>query len=118
SLIGGAASIKPASNQGFGIVAELLPRAFRQDRPCSHYVDVVCDLKRALDVLIDQQDRFVLGGKALDQFVNYCRYAWLDARGGLVDEEGAGVMHQAACDFQLALLPAAQRSRDLPAFFP
>src|SRR2546426_2656092 len=68
----------------------------------------VGDLKRSFDVLVDQQDRLALRRQAFDRLVDDGRDAWLDASGGLVDDQD-GIVHQAAGDLKLALLSAAQR---------
>src|SRR3989442_5198320 len=73
-----------------------------------------CGLKRSFDVLVDQQDRLALRRQAFDRLVDDGRDAWLDASGGLVDEQD-GIVHQAAGDLKLALLSAAQRASRLPA---
>src|SRR5262249_61614045 len=54
-------------------------------------------------------------GQSLDQVVDERGDARLDAGGGLVDQEQGRIVHQAARDLELALLPAAQRARGLPA---
>src|SRR5256712_10391609 len=74
----------------------------------------VGDLKRSFDVLVDQQDRLALRRQAFDRLVDDGRDAWLDASGGLVDDQD-GIVHQAAGDLKLALLSAAQRASRLPA---
>ena len=44
--------------------------------------------------------------------------ALLLAMGSTPNDDVNRVMHEAACDFQLALLTAAQRARDLPPLLP
>src|SRR2546426_11952192 len=60
--------------------------------------------------LIDEKARLPLRRQVFDRLVDDGRHPWLDARGGLVDEEKGGIVHQAAGDFELTLLPAAQRA--------
>src|SRR6476660_4186384 len=113
-----AAGIEPARDERLGVATELLARALRQHRAGPHDVDVVRDLERALDVLVDQEDRLALRGQAADQLVDERGHARLDTGGGLVDEEDDRIVHQAAGDLELALLAAAEGAGRLPAPLP
>src|SRR5262249_58613129 len=76
------------------------------------------DLDGALDVLVDEQDRLAFARQLLDQVVDERGDARLDSGGGLVDQEQGRIVHKAARDLELALLPAAQGARGLSAPLP
>src|SRR5438034_1997462 len=57
-----------------------------QHRAGPHDVDIVGDLERPFDVLIDEKDRLPLRRQVFDRLVDDGRHPWLDARGGRSEE--------------------------------
>src|SRR5215472_12596722 len=112
------ARVQPPRHQRLRVATERLARALRQHGARPHHVHVVGDLDRALDVLVDEQDRLAFAGQPLDQVIDERSDARLDSGGWLVDQEQGRIVHQAARDLELALLPAAQGARGLPAPLP
>ena len=83
--------------------------AVRRDAAVLDHIDVVGDCQRALDVLVDEQDRLAgVARERRDELVDGLAGARIDARGRLVDEIDRRLGHQAARDLDLALLAAGE----------
>src|SRR5262249_10333525 len=82
-----SARIEPAGDECVRVAAKRRARPVCRDAAVFDDVDVVCDRQRALDVLVDEQDRLGgVAGERLDQLIDVLAGAWIDAGGGLVDE--------------------------------
>src|SRR5437667_9946791 len=79
---------------------------------------VVGDLLCPPDVLFDQQYRLAGHREFFDQGIGLRGDPRLDTRRGFVDEDEAGIGHQAARPLELPLLAAAEGAGGLPSIYP
>ncbi len=102
--------IKPLPHQLLDAAGELAARAAGEHGAGAQHRHVIGDVERALDVLIDQQDRLAGARQLGDQAIDAGGDARFDARRRLVDQEHRGIVQERTRDLQLPLLAAGKRA--------
>src|SRR5262252_168160 len=95
------------------IAADAVDAALEGDAAGVQYNDVVGEIERELDVLLDQEDRLPLLLETRAGAADLGADQWREALGGLVHQQHSGRAHQRAGEREHLRLAARQRPGDL-----